>query len=155
MAAGGGRRWRRQLMGVAVAGVAGWVVDFAVLWLLSARLDVPVAAGAAAGFLAAGVVNFLVNRMVFEGRTSGLSGQSVRYVMLFVANLGVTSVAVSGLATAWGHHLEDGWALLAAKALVTLTLLPVNTLAYRHWVFAASGAVSPSAPEHARIESEG
>jgi putative flippase GtrA len=131
------RSWGVLLAGVAVAGGVGWLVDTTLLWLLDTQLGVPTPLAAALGFLAAGVVNFVLNRLVFRAR-GRTRNQSLRYVLLFLVNLVVVATVVPLLS----HLLDstiarDGVRIVVAKLLTTAALLPFNTMAYHHWVFAA------------------
>lgn len=136
------RSWLGLLAGVAVAGGAGWVVDTTLLWVLDTRFGVPSAVAAAIGFLAAGVVNFFVNRVVFRGR-SGDRAQLLRYVILFLVNLAIVSTAVPLISHALtGLISQNGLRLIAAKIVTTGALLPVNAVAYHRWVF----VVPPETP---------
>lgn len=140
----------RRLPGVAGAGLAGWLVDVSVLWVGHTALGVPVPIAAAAGFLAAGVVNYALNRRVFTAAGSAGDGRLRRYGLLFAANLAVVSVAVPLLADVVHTHLRAvPAALVAAKIAVTGLLLPVNTVVYGAWVFrdrSAPRAVPAGAP---------
>lgn len=132
-----------RLPGVAAAGLAGWVVDTATLWLLSQRFGVATWLAAATGFVLSGVVNFTINRRVFE---AGYSHRRVlRYLVLFAGNLAVVTVAVPLLATGLGGlFARPGLALLTAKVIVTAALLPVNTTVYGRWVFRGpAGTATP------------
>jgi putative flippase GtrA len=125
-----------MLAGVAFAGGVGWLVDTTLLWLLDTQLGVPTPLAAARGFIAAGVVNFALNRLVFRARGRARN-QSFRYVLLFLVNLVLVSTVVPLLA----HLLDtvivrDGVRIIIAKLFTTAALLPVNTVAYHHWVFA-------------------
>lgn len=140
----------RRLPGVAGAGLAGWLVDVSVLWVGHTALGVPVPIAAAAGFLAAGVVNYALNRRVFTAAGSAGGGRLRRYGLLFAANLAVVSVAVPLLADLVHTRLPAvPAALVAAKIAVTALLLPVNTVVYGAWVFrdrSAPRAVPVGAP---------
>jgi putative flippase GtrA len=126
----------RRLSGVAGAGLAGWLVDVAVLWLGHEVVGLPAAAAAAAGFLASGLVNFLLNRIVFSGGSGRTPGQAWRYVVLFGLNLVVVTLMVPLLADLLGSAAPAVPApLIAAKVAVTGLLLPLNTWAYGAWVF--------------------
>lgn len=125
------------LAGVAVAGGVGWLVDTALLWALDTKLGVPTPLAAALGFLAAGVVNFALNRLVFRAR-GRTRNQPVRYVLLFLGNLVVVSTVVPLLAYLMAAGIvRDGVRIVVAKLLTTAALLPLNTMAYHRWVFAA------------------
>ena len=144
------RPWRVILTGVALACGVGWVVDTGVLWALGARLGLPLPLAAATGFLTSGVVNFTLNRWVFSGRQSSrLVRQSLRYAFLFLLNLAAVTLLVPWLAGVLEQLLKPhDIALVAAKALVTAGLWPLNTAAYRYWVFplpspAESGGDAP------------
>lgn len=130
---------RRRLPGVAAAGLAGWLVDVTVLWVGHTAFGIATPVAAAAGFIASGVVNYTVNRLVFTVRGTPGGRRLRRYGVLFAANLVVVSVAVPLLAAGF-HAAVPGLpaALIAAKVLVTALLLPVNTLVYGAWVFTAS-----------------
>lgn len=146
---GGSRRadLRRRLPGVAGAGLAGWLVDVTVLWVAHAVFAVPSPAAAAAGFIASGIVNYTVNRLVFTERGSPGGRRLRRYAVLFAANLVAVSVAVPLLAD--GLHTAVPAlpaALIAAKVVVTAALLPVNTVIYGAWVFTASSGARAVAP---------
>lgn len=125
-----------RFLGTAGAGAVGWLVDAAVLWLLARVFGVPIALAAALGFSVSGVVNFLLNRLVHDGAQNAVTGQVVRYVVLFVANLIITTVAVP-IVTMWLAFVPDGAGirLMVSKALVTAALLALNSLVYHFWVF--------------------
>lgn len=126
----------RRLPGVAGAGVAAWLVDVTVLWVGHTVFGLAAWSAAAVGFVASGVVNYSLNRMVFRGRRAPSGGGLRRYAVLFAANLVVVSTAVPLLAD--GLHAAAPAipaALIAAKIAVTAPLLPVNAVIYGAWVF--------------------
>jgi putative flippase GtrA len=128
--------WWYRLSGVTGAGLAGWFVDVAVLWFSHDVLGVHPVVAAAAGFLAAGLTNFLLNRLVFAGQGGRTPRQAWRYALLFGANLPVVSFAVPLVADVV-HELAPGLPapLVAGKVVVTALLLPVNAWLYGAWVF--------------------
>ncbi len=132
-----GRTVLRRMPAVAVAGGVGWLVDAAVLWSGHELLGLPVALAAATGFVAGGVVNVALNRRTFQGAGGRLAPQTVRYLVLFLLNLALTTVLVPLLADLLEGADVPG-ALLLAKVAVTAVLLPVNAVAYQ-WVFRAQG----------------
>ena len=137
------RSWLALFAGVAVAGGCGWVVDTALLWFLDTRVGVPTAIAAAIGFFAAGVVNFLLNRIVFHARGATSRQQTTRYAALFAANLAVVSALVPLLSHLFhGTISNDSLRLIGSKLLTTAALLPLNTFAYHRWVFVPSGPVA-------------
>jgi putative flippase GtrA len=128
--------WLYRLSGVTGAGAAGWLVDVVVLWFSHDVLGVHPVVAAAAGFLAAGLTNFLLNRIVFTGQGGRTPRQAWRYALLFGANLPVVSFAVPLVADVV-HELAPGVPapLVAGKVVVTALLLPVNAWLYGAWVF--------------------
>jgi putative flippase GtrA len=126
----------RRLSGVAGAGLAGWLVDVGLLWTGHEVLGLAAPVAAALGFLSAGLVNFLLNRIVFSGATARTHRQAMRYALLFGINLPVVSASVPLLADAIDAAAPALPAsLVVAKILVTAALLPLNTWAYGAWVF--------------------
>jgi putative flippase GtrA len=128
--------WIYRLSGVTGAGLAGWLVDVAVLWFSHDVLGVHPVVAAAAGFLAAGLTNFLLNRIVFAGQGGRTPRQALRYALLFGANLPVVSFGVPLVADAV-HDLLPGVPapLLVGKVVVTALLVPLNAWLYGIWVF--------------------
>ncbi|WP_205474250.1 GtrA family protein [Nocardioides sp. SYSU D00038] len=124
----------RELVGVGLAGGAGLVVDYALLWVLAVRLDVVGWLAAGTAFALSAVVNFSLNRRVFVARGGELARQGRRYVALFGVNLVVTSLTVPRVAGLL-DGLGDDASVLVAKSCVVAVLLLFNTVAYRRWVF--------------------
>lgn len=127
-----------RFLGTAGAGAVGWAIDAAVLWALARVFGVPVALAAALGFSISAIANFLLNRLVHDGSKNPVSGQAVRYSVLFGVNLILTTVTVP-LVTNTLTFVPDGGGirLMVAKALVTIVLLALNSLVYHFWVFRA------------------
>jgi putative flippase GtrA len=128
-------RWAWQLLGVALAGGAGLLVDVSVLWILAVELDVPRAAAAATSYTVSGVVVFLLNRSVFGARGGDVARHGRRFLALFAFNLVVTTLLVPLLAGGFDGALSPDASLLLAKAITVLGLLLGNTVLYRTWVF--------------------
>jgi putative flippase GtrA len=131
-----------QFIGVGAAGVISLVVDAGTLWLLSAVLGVEAWIGAAAGFTLGGLLNFALNRRVFDARDGDTRHQGVKYLTLFGVNLVITTLTVPALAEVAERLLDPvtdsyGTALLVAKLAVMAVLMVSNTVVYRTWVFAA------------------
>lgn len=122
-----------QLVRVALAGAAGWAVDTAVLTSASAA-GAPVVLASAAGLACGAVVNFLLNRMTFGGPVAARTAVA-RYAVLYLVNVVVVSAAVDAGLHLAGQSVGHAWAVVGAKVLATAVMLPVNTLAYRRWVF--------------------
>jgi len=143
------RPFTHLLAGVLAAGGLGWIVDTTLLWGLHRGLGVSLVVAAAVSFLAGGVVNFLVNRLVFRGTDAASNLSEVaRYAVLFAANTVVVSLLVPWFSWLAEQVVSDGLALLGSKVAVTLLLLPVNALAYHRWVFEAEapGTRHPARP---------
>jgi putative flippase GtrA len=137
----------RRLSGVAGAGLAGWLVDIALLWFTHDMLGAPAVAAAAIGFLAAGAVNFLLNQIVFAGDRARTRSQAWRYAVLFGVNLPVVALSVPLVAAVVDALAPDVPAsLLVAKVLVTALLLPLNAWAYGAWVFRTTHPGRDSGP---------
>jgi len=130
--------WGRQIVGVGVAGGAGWVVDATLLWVLDTLFGIPTSIAAATGFLASGAVNFLINRLVFRPDGVARRVQGAKYLALFLINLLIVSAAVPLLAGMLAEMAgPPGTNLIVAKIITTAALLIPNTFMYRHWVFAS------------------
>jgi putative flippase GtrA len=130
------RTWLYRLSGVTGAGLAGWLVDVSLLWFSHDVLGVPAVAAAAAGFLAAGLTNFLLNRLVFAGQGGRTPRQAWRYALLFGANLPLVSFGVPLVADAVHALLPGAPApLVLGKVVVTALLVPINAWLYGVWVF--------------------
>ena len=128
-----------RFLGTAGAGAFGWLIDAAVLWVLARMFGVPVALAAALGFSVSAIANFLLNRLVHDGSKNPVSGQAVRYSVLFGVNLILTTVTVPLVTDVLTFVPDEGGIrLMAAKALVTIVLLAMNSLVYHFWVFRAS-----------------
>jgi putative flippase GtrA len=134
----------RRLSGVAGAGLTGWLVDVGLLWVGHEIAGLPAALAAAIGFLAGGLVNFLLNRIVFAGSRSRTVAQAWRYAALFAVNLALVSLSVPVLAAVIDSVAPAVPAsLVAAKVTVTALLLPLNAVAYGAWVFAPRNERAP------------
>lgn len=128
--------WVRVTLGSAAAGGLSWGVDFAILWLLSVPLGLPIALSAATGFIVSGVVNFAANRVVFRARGGDARRQVVRYLVLFGVNLALTTIFVPIATDALTELVPDlGWRVLLGKLLVSAVLILLNVVIYKLWVF--------------------
>ena len=114
---------------LAVGGLSA-ACDLGMLALLHGVFDVVLAVATACAFCSAFAVNFTLSRQwTFPaGRSGSTTSQLTRYAILVVANLGLTVLIVTGLATA-------GLNYLVAKAITTAVVALGNFFAYRHWVF--------------------
>ncbi len=132
-----GPRWPRMILGVAMAGGVGWLIDAAILWLLAARLGVPTGIAAVIAFVTSGAANFVLNRSVFGARRTGqMHAHAIRYSVIFAINVLAVGWLVPFLARqAVVLPVSSDMRLLGAKAATTGILLPLNALAYRFWVF--------------------
>lgn len=146
MAESDGQRTRSRvalLLGVALAGGAGWIVDVTTLWVLAVHLRVPTPVAAGIAYLTSAVVNFLLNRRVFQAQGGRTARQTKRYVLL----VGLNVLIVAALVPLFAHLLRPALAganlrLLAAKIVTTAILLPFNAVVYHRWVFAGTPAES-------------
>jgi putative flippase GtrA len=126
----------RRLSGVAGAGLVGWLVDVGLLWVGHEVVGLPAAFAAAIGFLAGGLANFLLNRIVFAEGQARMYRQAWRYAALFGLNLLVVTLSVPLVAAAVAAFASGVPApLVAAKVVVTGLLLPLNAWVYGAWVF--------------------
>jgi putative flippase GtrA len=112
-------------------GVASFLVDFGLLYVLHGRLHVVLWLAAALAFSLSMVVNFSLNRAFTFGSSGPLHAESARYLLLVLLSLGATVLLVTGFT-------RLGCPYLVSKALSTALLAVVNFFAYRHWVFDAS-----------------
>ena len=107
---------------VALAGMSG-----SPLAVLSTSLLVAVATVAAR--LCSGVMNFAINRTFsFGARGSRISGQALRYAILFFGQMTASMLVVMGLGAL-------GMPLVAAKILVDVGLFFISYFVQRNWVF--------------------
>ena len=138
------RAW--QVVGSAAAGASCWVIDVSLLGLLVLAFDLPVGLAAAISFIVAGIVNYLLNHLLFAGpgRTRTRS-QAVRYLVLTALNVVVTAVGVPAAVQVFSSVLESrALSLVLGKVAVAALLLVPNAVVYHRWVFATPGRTSPS-----------
>jgi len=131
-----------------VVGGLSLCVDYTVYVLVYRGTSVGAALAAAAGYLAAFVVNFGLNRTwVFDVASGHLSRQLRRYLVLVAVNLAITAAAV-------GVLVASGVDYRIAKLAVAAVIAIANFLIMRLWVFRPPepSRRGPSTPEGRRPE---
>lgn len=122
---------RGALLRYLVVGMATFLLDFALLWLLVDLAGVPSAPAAAVAFLAITTFNFLGQWRVTFGASSAARGSLVRYLVLLAANT-VATAAVVGLSERLVGHFAPG------KIVISVLIVLWNFPIMDRWVFPRS-----------------
>lgn len=121
----------RQGRSFVLVGIAQWLLDWAVMVVLS-HAGVAVPAANVAGRLSGAALGFWLNGSITFSRDGSAPGwrQFARYVLLWCATTLLSTSAVTAIDAA--HGLRWAW---LAKPLVDGMLAIGSFLASRHWVY--------------------
>jgi len=126
----GGVKVERVVVRFAAVGATIYALDLSVLWLLHARVGLPLGVATTAAFCCAFAVNLGLSRTITFAASGPVAGQSARLLVTAGLNYLSTIAIVVGLSHVWR-------AFLAAKTLATAVNAVFNFTVYRRWVFRA------------------
>lgn len=112
----------------AVVGATVYAIDVSALWVLHARVALPLGVATTLAFCCAFCANLVLNRTFTFGAPGPVGRQSVRLLATAGLNYVSTFVIVIGLSHVWGEYL-------VSKTIATAVNAVFNFAAYRRWVF--------------------
>jgi len=122
-------RYKRQIIFLFVGGF-NTGLDFGVFTLLYTQTPLAIFICQGAGYMAGATSSFLLNRNITfrDGEGGRISTQAVRFLLVNLTSLGVSVLGIelmihAGLPTFW------------AKAAITVVVMVINYLGYKHFVF--------------------
>ncbi len=118
-----------QFLKFAGAGAVGTVFHYATLILWVEVLDLPIVAGALAGFCAGALVNYLLARWFVFASDRPHGSALPRFAVVATAGAAINTGIVALLYGAGAYYL-------IAQAVATMAVLAWNFIANRHWTFA-------------------
>lgn len=121
----------RQFAGFIGVGVFGLVAHYTVLTALVELGGVEAVAASIVGFVAGGVVNYVLNRKLVFRSERAHSAAGPRFVAVAVSGLAINAVAMAVLVDRLGVYY------LVAQVLVTGGLTAWHFLLNRFWTFRA------------------
>jgi putative flippase GtrA len=113
----------------ALVGATVYAIDASTLWVLHARIGVPLATATTLAFCCAFVANLALNRGFTFGVGGPVGRQSIRLLITAALNYVSTLIIVVGLSHVWSEFL-------ISKTIATAVNAVFNFAAYRRWVFA-------------------
>lgn len=116
-----------------VVGVAAFLIDIGLLFVLYELVGIPLAVSTPLAFLLSFAITFLMQRAFAFESGGRLVSSAVRYGLLVAANTVATTLIVTAGA-AWGLPWEF------AKVIAVASTTVWNYFAYRYWIFRPSSA---------------
>ena len=120
-----------QLVRYVLVGGSAFVIDFGTLWALKSGVGLPAWLAAACSYTVSTVYSFLLQRKFTFSADLGVGNSAVRYGILLVVNMVLTSAIVQG----FDYFLD---LYLVGKVVSTAAMTMWNFPIMKYWVYPTS-----------------
>lgn len=120
-----------QLVRYVLVGGSAFVIDFGTLWALKAGLGLPAWLAAACSYTVSTIYSFLLQRKFTFSGDLGVGNSAVRYGILLVVNMVLTSAIVQGFDYFFNLYL-------VGKVVSTAAMTMWNFPIMKYWVYPTS-----------------